>query len=275
MNYQDFEFIADLVTERSGIEMKSDKAFLLEGRLAPLARREGLVSIEDLVHVMRSRREERLLNSLVDALISNETSFFRGRDQFAYLRDTVLPQLGRTRKGSRIRILCAGCATGQEAYSLAMLLDQFADIAGGVPVEIMAVDISDRCLERARQGLFTQFEVQRGLPIRLLMQYFTQHDEHWRLSELVRSRVTFRNHNLLKPLSDLGRYDLVLCRNVVDSFKSDLASETVNRISLQVEDGGYLMFGAGETIEALGKGFRGVANVDGLHQLAMSAEHAA
>lgn len=275
MNFQDFEFIANLVTERSGIEMKSDKAFVLESRLAPLARREGLVSIEDLVHVIRSRREERLLNGLVDALLSNETSFFRGRNEFAYLRDSVLPKLGRNRKGGRIRILCAGCATGQEAYSLAMMLDQFADLTGGVPVEIMAVDISDRCLERARKGLFTQFEVQRGLPVRLLMQYFTQHDEHWRLSEQIRSRVTFRNHNLLQPLSDLGRYDLVLCRNVVDSFRSDLASETVNRISLQVEDGGYLMFGAGEDVGTLGKGFRGAGNVDGLYQLAVAAERAA
>lgn len=275
MNYQDFEFIANLVTERSGIEMKSDKAFILEGRLAPLARREGLISIEDLVHVMRSRKEERLLSSLVDALLSYETSFFRNRDVFRSLREKVLPELSRARKGSRVRILCAGCATGQEAYSLAMLLEQSPELTAGVPVEILGVDISDRCLERARQGLFTQFEVQRGLPIRLLMQYFTQQDEHWRLSELIRSRVSFRKQNLLQPMSDLGRFDLVLCRNVVSHFKADLAREAVNRIALQVNSDGYLLFGEGEAMADPGSGFKKAAGAGGLFQLASSAEHAA
>ncbi len=275
MNYQDFEFVASLVTERTGIEMKHDKAFMLEGRLAPLARREGLVSIEDLVHVMRSRKEERLVSGLVEALICTETTFFRGREVFAYLRDQVLPHLGRARKGSRIRILSAGCATGQEAYSLAMMLDQTTDLTGGVPVEIVGVDISDRCLERARQGLFTQFEVQRGLPVRLLMQYFTQHDEHWRLSEQIRSRVSFRKQNLLAPMHELGRFDLILCRNVLNGFRADLASETVNRVSLQVDDGGYLLFGADEKPPAPGAGFAPLGGVAGLYQQSVSAAHVA
>ena len=275
MNYQDFEFIANLVTERSGIEMKSDKAFILEGRLAPLARREGLISIEDLVHVMRSRKEERLLSSLVDALLSNETSFFRGREVFRHLREKVLPELARARKGSRVRVLCAGCSTGQEAYSLAMMLEQAPELTGGVPVEILGVDISDRCLERARQGLFTQFEVQRGLPIRMLMQYFTQQDEHWRLSELIRSRVSFRKQNLLQPMSELGQFDLVLCRNVVSSFKPEIAREVINRVSLQVNSDGYLLFGEAEEMVAPGSGFRPSAGVGGVFRLTAAAEHAA
>lgn len=274
MNYQDFEFVADLVTERSGVEIKQDKAFLLEGRLAPLARREGLVSIEDLIHVMRSRREERLLGALVDALAPTDTSFFRGREVFAGLRERVLPQLAKARQSSRIRVLSLGCATGQEAYSIAMMLDQNPDCAGGLPVEIIAADISDRCLERARQGLFTQFEIQRGLPIRLLMQYFTQHDEHWRLSESIRSRVTFRKQNLLQSLNELGRFDLVLCRNVLGGFRRDLADEALNRLCMQVNPGGYLMLGADEKVGPPGTGFAD-SGIGGMYRHDQAAEHAA
>lgn len=274
MNYHDFEFVAGLVTERTGVEMKADKAFLLEGRLSPLARREGLVSIEDLIHVMRSRKEERLIGGLVDALIPNETSFFRDRAVFAALRARVLPELVAARKSSRVRILCAGCSTGQEAYSIALMLDQNLDLAGGTPIEIIATDISDRCLERARQGLYTQFEVQRGLPIRMLMQYFTQHDEHWRLSETIRSRVSFKKHNLLQPIGDLGSFDLVLCRNVLGGFHRDLANETLNKLCLQLNDGGFFMLGAGETLGAQGQGFA-QTGADGLFKLSASAVNAA
>lgn len=274
MNYQDFEFVAGLVAERSGVEMGSDKAFLLEGRLAPLARREGLTSIEDLIHVLRSRREERLLGGVVDALIPNETSFFRGREVFAVLRSRVLPELGKAQQSARVRVLCAGTATGQEAYSLAMMLDQDPDLVAGAPVEIVATDISDRCLERARQGLFTQFEVQRGLPIRMLMQYFSQHDEHWRLSDLIRSKVSFKKHNLLQPVNELGRFDLILCRNVLGGFRPELASEALNRLCLQVNSGGYLLLGADEPGLAPGGEFSS-AGVSGLYHMAPAAEHAA
>src|SRR5262245_39997336 len=178
--------------------------YLLESRMAPLARKEGLPSIDDLIHVVRARREERLIAQVVDAMTTNETYFFRDRAPFDYLRETILPTMAQARRGSRIRIWCAGCSTGQEPYSIAMMLEQHPQITQGVPVEIVASDISDRCLERARQGLFTQFEVQRGLPIQLLMHYFTQQDDHWRISERLRNQVTFRKQNLIEHSASLG-----------------------------------------------------------------------
>ena len=159
--------------------------YLLESRLAPLARKEGLPSIDDLMHVVRARREERLITQVVDVMTTNETFFFRDKTPFDHLKEAIFPVLAQARRGSRIRIWCAACSTGQEPYSIAMMLDQNPALTGGVPVEIVATDISDRCLDRARQGLFTQFEVQRGLPIQMLMHYFTQQDDHWRISENV------------------------------------------------------------------------------------------
>ena len=165
MNSQDFEFVSQLLRKRAGIVLTGDKMYLLESRLAPLARKEGLPSIDDLIHVVRARREERLIGQLVDVMTTNETFFFRDKTPFDHLKDAIFPVLAQARKGSRIRIWCAACSTGQEPYSIAMMLDQNPSLTGGVPVEIVATDISDRCLERARQGLFTQFEVQRGLPV--------------------------------------------------------------------------------------------------------------
>ena len=215
MNSQDFEFITQLLRKRAGIVLTTDKMYLLESRLAPLARKEGLPSIDDLIQVVRSRRDERLITQVVDVMTTNETFFYRDKTPFNHLKEAILPILGQARRGGRIRIWCAACSTGQEPYSIAMMLDQMPQLTGGVPVEIIATDISDRCLDRARQGLFTQFEVQRGLPIQTLMQYFTQQDDHWRISERMRQQVSFRKLNLIDPSYAHGKFDVIFCRNVL------------------------------------------------------------
>ncbi|MEZ5936941.1 MAG: protein-glutamate O-methyltransferase CheR [Hyphomonadaceae bacterium] len=248
MNSQDFEFVASLLRMRSGIVLTPDKTYLLESRLGPLARKEGLPSIEDLVQVVRSRREERLIAQLVDVMTTNETFFFRDRTPFDILKDTVLPKLAQERRGSRIRLWCAACSTGQEPYSIAMMLDQSPQLTNGVPVEIVASDISDRCLERARQGLFTQFEVQRGLPIQMLMQYFTQQDDQWRISEKIRSRIGFRKQNLLESFMGLGRFDIILCRNVLIYFDTPTKAGILDKMAAQMNPGGSLLLGAAETV---------------------------
>jgi chemotaxis protein methyltransferase CheR len=275
VNSQDFEFVAQLLRKRAGVVLTGDKMYLLESRLAPLARKEGLPSIDDLIHVVRARREERLIAQVVDVMTTNETYFFRDKAPFEHLKETILPALAQTRRGARIRIWSAACSTGQEPYSIAMMLEQNPQITGGVPVEIIASDISDRCLERARQGLFTQFEVQRGLPIQLLMHYFTQQDDHWRISERLRNLVTFRKQNLIEATASLGKFDIVLCRNVLTYFDGPTKTEVLERISQQLNPGGFLVLGATESVVGLSTDFEATQDRRGLFKLAASAVKAA
>ncbi len=275
MNSQDFDFVAQLVRQRAGIVLTPDKTYLLESRLAPLARREGLSSIEDLIQVVRARRDERLIGQLLDVMTTNETFFFRDKTPFDHLREAILPTLGPQRRGQRIRIWCAAASTGQEPYSIAMMADQNPMLAQGVPLEIIGTDISDRCLERAKQGLYTQFEVQRGLPIQLLMAHFTQQDDHWRLSERIRNQVTFRKHNLLEPATALGKFDVVMCRNVLIYFDAATKSAVLERIAAQMNPGGYLMLGAAETVVGLSTAFEAAPDRRGLYRLTAKAAKAA
>jgi chemotaxis protein methyltransferase CheR len=264
------------VRKRAGIVLTGDKLYLLESRLAPLARKEGLPSIDDLIHVVRSRREERLINQVVDVMTTSETYFFRDKTPFDHLRDALFPALSGARRGGRIRVWCAACSTGQEAYSIAMMLDESPQLTGGVPVEIVATDISDRCLERARQGLFTQFEVQRGLPIQMLMRHFTQQDDHWRISERQRRQVTFRKQNLIDAAYSLGgKFDVVLCRNVITYFDGPTKNAVLERIAQQLNPGGFLILGAAESVVGLTEAFEPSQDRRGLYKLAARASKAA
>ncbi|MEQ1783367.1 MAG: protein-glutamate O-methyltransferase CheR [Hyphomonadaceae bacterium] len=271
MNSQDFDFITQLLRKRAGIVLTTDKMYLLESRLAPLARKEGLPSIDDLIQVVRSRRDERLITQVVDVMTTNETFFYRDKTPFDHLKEAILPILGQARRGSRIRIWCAACSTGQEPYSIAMMLDQMPQLTGGVPVEIVATDISDRCLDRARQGLFTQFEVQRGLPIQTLMQYFTQQDDHWRISERMRQMVSYRKLNLMDPAYNLGKFDIVFCRNVLIYFDGPTKAEVFERISQSMNPGGFLLLGAAESVIGITQAFESAQDRRGLYKLVSRA----
>lgn len=267
MNSQDFDFVSQLLRKRAGIVLTPDKMYLLESRLAPLARKEGLPSIDDLIQVVRTRRDERLITQVVDVMTTNETFFFRDKTPFDHLKEAILPALSQARRGSRIRIWCAACSTGQEPYSIAMMLDQQPSLTGGVPVEIVATDISERCLERARQGLFTQFEVQRGLPIQMLMHYFTQQDDHWRISERMRSQVSYRKLNLMDPAYTLGKFDVIFCRNVLIYFDGPTKGEVFNRLSQSLNPGGFLMLGAAESVIGLTTAFESAKDRRGLYKV--------
>jgi chemotaxis protein methyltransferase CheR len=271
VNSQDFEFVSQLLRKRAGIVLTGDKMYLLESRLAPLARKEGLPSIDDLITVVRSRRDERLIAQVVDVMTTNETFFFRDKTPFDHLKEAIFPVLAQARRGGRIRIWCAACSTGQEPYSIAMMLDQNPALTGGVPVEIVATDISDRCLERARQGLFTQFEVQRGLPIQMLMHYFTQQDDHWRISERLRQMVSFRKMNLIDPAYSLGQFDVVFCRNVLIYFDGPTKTAVLDRIAGTMNSGGFLLMGAAESLVGVSQAFDVMQERRGLYKLASRA----
>jgi chemotaxis protein methyltransferase CheR len=267
VNSQDFEFVAQLLRKRAGAVLTGDKMYLLESRLAPLARKEGLPSIDDLIHVVRSRREERLIAQVVDVMTTSDTHFFRDKTPFEHMREAILPTLAQVRRGGRIRIWCAACSTGQEPYSIAMMLDQNPSLTQGVPVEVVATDISDRCLDRARQGLFTQFEVQRGLPIQMLMHYFTQQDDHWRISERIRQQVSFRKQNLIDANYAMGKFDVVFLRNVLVYFDGPTKGEVLDRVAQQMNPGGFLMLGAAESAVGLSTAWEATQDRRGLYKL--------
>lgn len=243
----DFTYLAREVRARTGLMLSADKAQAVETRLAPIARREGLYSVQELITTARARRDERLLEAIADGLANFETNFFRDRAPFDFFRRTMSLELAGRRAGDPLRIWCAGCATGQEPYSLAMALEEMKVEGRAVPCEIIATDVSPAILEKARAGLYSQFEVQRGLPIGLLIRHFEKAGDLWRISDRIRAKVKLIQHNLLEDAQAFGMFDVILCRNVISAFDRTLAGAVLDRLSDQLADDGYLVLGANET----------------------------
>lgn len=262
----DFEFIAREVKERSGLVLTPEKAYLLETRLAPIARREGIATVAELLRVVRTRREERVIAQIVDALSTNETFFFRDKTPFDAVRDTVIPALFTAKgRGARLRVWCAACSTGQEPYSLAMTFEEMRAAGQPVEAEIIATDLSERVLEKARSGLYGQFEVQRGLPIQMLVKHFTKQGEAWKISDRIRSQVDFRKVNLLEPFGSLGQFDLVFCRNVLIYFDAEAKKRVLERIAAQMHDHSFLVLGGSESTMGITDAFQSAPNRRSLH----------
>jgi chemotaxis protein methyltransferase CheR len=267
----DFDFVTGLLHRRAGIQLTTDKTYLLESRLAPLARKEGLASIEDLLQVVRSRRDERLINQIVDVMTTNETFFFRDKTPFDTLKEAILPDLVAQRK-PRLRIWCAACSTGQEPYSIAMMLDENPNLVRGAKVEIVGTDISNRVLDKAKAGLYSQFEVQRGLPVQSLMKHFKQKDDVWQISDKMRASVKFKEHNLMDEPTAFGKFDVVFCRNVLIYFDPQTKAKVLKRISSVMNPGGSLLLGAAETVVGVTKDFEATKERRGLFKLATGAK---
>jgi len=247
---EDMDLLAALGRARAGVRVEVEKPYLVESRLAPLARREGYESIEALVEGLRARREERLIWAVVEALCRCETTFFRGREAFAQLRDEVLPVLSHRRE-TPIRIWSAACATGQEVYSIAMAASEAKGLAAGTRFEFFGSDLSERCLEKAQAGLYTQFEVQRGLPIRLLVEYFENHDDTWAISPRIRQMVRWKRINLLADLSAMGRFDVILLRGVLRGMHGALRGKVVQSLVALLPSDGVLVLDPEDDIAGL------------------------
>lgn len=243
----DFLFLAREVLSRTGLALSVDKAQAIEARIGPIARREGLYSVQELITTARARRDERLLDAIADSLASFETHFFRDRAPFDFFRRTMSLELAGRRAGDPLRIWCAGCATGQEPYSLAMALEEMKIEGRSLTCEIIATDVSPAILEKARAGLYSQFEVQRGLPIGLLIRHFEKAGDLWRISDRIRAKVKLQQHNLLDDSQHLGVFDVIFCRNVISGMERALAGAVLDRLSSQLADDGYLVLGANET----------------------------
>ncbi|MEX0582061.1 MAG: protein-glutamate O-methyltransferase [Sneathiella sp.] len=266
MNSQDFQLFGDIVRKRSGLVLTEEKIYLLESRLVPLARRRGLESLEALAEEVRRSSDERLLNEITEAMTTNETFFFRDTKPFDIFSAAVLPQLIQSRSAKKsLRIWTAACSTGQEPYSIAMLLKEEAAKMAGWRVEILATDISNEVLEKAKAGLYSQFEVQRGLPIQLLMKHFQQVGEMWQIDSSIRAMVKFQPKNLLEDLGGMGQFDVVFCRNVLIYFDQATKGKVLNQVHNILADDGALFLGGAETVLGICDSFKPVEGQRGVY----------
>jgi chemotaxis protein methyltransferase CheR len=262
----EYDYLRRLLKERSGLLLSDDKQYLVESRLMPVARRANIDNLSILVHHLKRPNAESLIVDVVEAMMTNETFFFRDRIPFDHFRDTVVPALLQARAHQkRIRIWCAASSTGQEPYSLAMILKEMSSKLAGFRVDILATDISDEVLEKAKAGVYSQFEVQRGLPIQYLIKFFTQVGDCWQIAPEIRAMVQFRPFNLLQDLGPLGIFDVVFCRNVLIYFEHETKTAMLDRIARQIERDGYLVLGAAETVVGLTDQFKPLTDRRGLY----------
>lgn len=267
MKNQDVAFLRELLRARSGLALATGREYLVEARLLPVARSVGFASLDQLMMELRRQPDSSLAVAIVDAMATGETFFFRDRTPFEQFREKLLPGLMSARASTRrLRIWCAACSTGQEPYSLAMLLHENRQRLEGWNIEIVATDMVAAILERARQGVYTQFEVQRGLSIQQLLKYFTSSDEGWRINPELRRMVRFQQLNLLHDFTSLGRFDVVFCRNVLIYFEPDLKSDILARLAKALRSDGALSLGGPETLLGLTDAFEPHAYAAGFYR---------
>ena len=266
MTGADFAFIAQFLKERSGLIITQDKMYLLETRLTSIMRENSLASLTALVEVLRQPGSAKVKDQVVDAMTTNETSFFRDNHPFETLRKSIIPGLIERRAGTRsLRIWSAACSTGQEPYSLAMMLKDSLPILGSWKVEIVATDLSPSVLERARSGVYSTFEVQRGLAIQMLVRHFDQIEPNWQIKRELRQMVTFRPLNLLEDFSALGQFDVVLCRNVLIYFDQPTKTRILSAIARRIASDGVLLLGGAESVFGLSDAFAGLSGLKGVY----------
>ena len=246
---EDYSYLSALLRTKSGLALGPGKEYLLESRLPPVAKAYGFPTVNELVATLRTGPHQELIKAVCDAMTTGETFFFRDTVPFDLLRTTILPEAAdRCRRAGRpLRIWSAAASTGQEAYSIAILLAELGVQLSGVRVDLVATDFASHALNRARRGLFTQIEVQRGLPERYLRQFFINTPDGYRLADDIRRRVSFRELNLLESFRSLGQFDVILCRNVLIYFDSLTKKDVLDRLYSALMPGGYLFLGATET----------------------------
>lgn len=265
MTPADYDFLRKFLKEKSGLDLSADKQYLVESRLVPLARKANLAGIDELVQKIKFGSP--LGAEVVEAMTTNETFFFRDKTPFDHLRDVVMPEMIQARSARRsLRIWCAAASTGQEPYSIAMVIKEMSAQLAGWRIEIVGTDISQQVLEKSKAGLYTQFEVQRGLPIQLLVKYFKQVGDMWQIAPELRAMIQYKPLNLLTDFSHLGKFDIIFCRNVLIYFDQDMKSQIFGRLSKCMEPDGFLALGAAETVVGLTDAFKPHADKRGLYR---------
>jgi chemotaxis protein methyltransferase CheR len=241
--------LAGLLEARTGQQLTLSRRWRIETALSSLLRERGIATLDELITILVMGKEPSLSQKVVEALLNNETYFFRDRAPFDLLQRHALPELAKQRhKSKRLRIWSAGCSTGQETYSLAMLFAEEPQNWAGWTVDIVGTDVSTSCIDRARSGIYSQFEVQRGLGINQMIRWFEECPDGWRAVEPLRKPLRFQVHNLLEPPPHPGGFDIVLCRNVLLYLNPDKKALAFERLAASMAEDGWLMLGAGETV---------------------------
>lgn len=264
MEKSDFQFITQLVKTRSGIDLGEDKLYLLESRLTPLARAAGFNDLPAFIASLRTAPKEKLFDDVVEAMTTNESFFFRDTKPFEHFRKTILPQILENAAGKKhFRVWSAAASTGQEAYTILMCLKEDAGKLAGWTYDILGTDIAPKVVDRAKQGAYSQFEVQRGLPIQMLMKYFVQDQENWKVKDELRNSVKFQTHNLLLPAVHFGVFDIIFCRNVLIYFDEPTKAKVLSNLHAQLAPGGFLVLGSAETLLGSADKFKPLENERG------------
>ena len=240
-----FTFVRELVRAESAIVLEPGKEYLVESRLVPLARAAGHPDVDAYVAELSTRRTPSALKQVVEALTTNETSWFRDTDPYTTLRETILPELARNRPRKQLRVWAAACSSGQEPYSIVMTALDTPALAGW-RVDVTATDLSEEMLERGRRGEYSQLEVNRGLPATTLVRHFERQGLSWRINQSIRDRVEFRSLNLTRPFPPMGQFDVVFLRNVFIYFDLPTKREVLQRVRQVLAPDGHLFLGAAE-----------------------------
>jgi chemotaxis protein methyltransferase CheR len=267
-----FETFAALLKSRSGLVIGPDKLYLLETRLAPVLKQEKLRDLIALAERLRSPIAEPLIRQVVEAMTTNESFFFRDDKPLQHFRSQALPRRVASRPpGAPFRVWSAASSSGQEAYSIAMIVSECRPMLGDRRIEIIGTDLAREQVTRAREGLYTQFEVQRGLPIQMLMRHFRKEQNNWRINDAIRGMVQYREWNLLSDLRPLGQFDVVFCRNVLIYFDQATKSKVLEAVAQQMPADGLLYLGGAETVLGITTRFAPLPSERGVYGLSGAA----
>ena len=266
MKPEDVALFSKLAKEKSGLILAPEKSYLLESRLTPVARKFGMTTLEELADSLRRMPKDDLVLAIIEALTTNETFFFRDTKPFDIFKDYVLPPLLESRATQKkLRIWCAAASSGQEPYSIAMILKEMSAKLAGWNIEIVGTDISRDILKKAGDGRYSQFEVQRGLPIQLLLKYFKQDGDAWAISDDIKKMVTYKYFNLLDNITSLGKFDVIFCRNVLIYFDRETKGKILDQAATMMPNDGTLFLGGAETVLGITEAFKPVAGQRGIY----------
>lgn len=272
MTGPDFEYFCQLIKSRSGLVLTPEKAYLVSSRLTPVARAENLAGVPELLAKLRQGATDALVQRCVEAMATHESFFFRDGAPFEQLAERVLPELIAARNASKsLRIWCAACSSGQEPYSVAIVLQELAARMPGWRLEIVATDMSEQILQKGKSGLYSEFEVKRGLSEARLARWFRKDGHSWRVDPALQQMVTFRSHNLLNTSAGLGQFDVIFCRNVLIYFDVAQKRAALSDLAARLASDGYLFLGSAETVIGVTDAFQLTPGARGLYRPAVAA----
>ncbi len=249
MSPEDYTYITKFLLDTTGLSLGENKEYLLEARLLPIAQAHGMNGIQELVLSLKSQLDQGLKKEVMEVMTTNESSFFRDKRPFDEFTELIMPDLiAKQRATKKLRIWCAASSNGQEPYSIVMALrENFPELIDW-NIQIVGTDLCTKALERAEAGIYSQFEVQRGLPVQLLMKYFEQCDQGWKINSDLGVSLQWKHLNLLEDFKHLGMFDVVFCRNVLIYFEPEMKKNILDRIRNQMNSSGVLLLGAAETV---------------------------